>query len=165
LRRGACAASESRDGRALIEIYRSDVKKSIEMRFHCDIPHAQTTPAPSRNSPMNVSSPVPRSMSKTLVAFLALLLSSLLFPPSARAELTVDNNFLPPTFTRSILPQKAVLLPDGKYFLLFNPDTLTDQPTGPLTRYLPDGTLDTSFAFSRDYKDVQAITPTSSGKY
>ncbi|MEY2510494.1 MAG: hypothetical protein QOE26_1257 [Verrucomicrobiota bacterium] len=93
-----------------------------------------------------------------LIAFSAMTLG-------ARADLTVDNNFVPPTFTRSILPGKAVLLPDGKYFLLSNPETLTDQPAGPLTRYLPDGTLDTSFDFRGDYKDVQAISPTGDGRF
>ena len=105
------------------------------------------------------------SFAKPILWFLPLLLGSRLFLATSHAALTPDNNFVPPGFTRSILPQKAVLLPDGKYFLLFNPDTVTDQTTGPLTRYLPDGTLDTSFAFSRDYKDVQAITPASGGKY
>jgi uncharacterized delta-60 repeat protein len=77
------------------------------------------------------------------------------------AALAVDTNFQPPDFAKATPPERALLLPDGKYFLLFDPDTLTDQPAGPLTRFLSDGTLDTSFNFSREYKQVRAITPTT----
>jgi uncharacterized delta-60 repeat protein len=81
------------------------------------------------------------------------------------ASLSVDTNFQPPFFAAAIPAERALLLPDGKYFLFFDPDTLTDQPTGPLTRFLSDGTLDTSFNFSRDYKQVRAVAPTGPDKF
>lgn len=54
---------------------------------------------------------------------------------------------------------------DGKYFLFFDPDTVTDHATGALSRYLPDGTLDTTFNFSRGYKTVNAVTPVGNGQF
>lgn len=75
-----------------------------------------------------------------------------------------DNNFHPPTFTKATWPGRALLLPDGKYLLFFGVQTLTDQSTGALVRFLPDGTLDTSFSFSRDYKDVGAVAAGPGGK-
>jgi uncharacterized delta-60 repeat protein len=84
---------------------------------------------------------------------------------SAHADgLAPDKNFLPPTFAKPVPPERALLLPDGKYLLFFDPDTLTDQAAGPITRYLADGTLDTSFSFSRDYKAVTAAASTADGK-
>ena len=60
-------------------------------------------------------------------------------------------------------PGRAQLLPDGSYLLFFNIDTLTDQPTGSIIKFLPNGTLDTSFNFSRSYIAGTTV-PTSGGK-
>src|SRR5947209_3832705 len=76
----------------------------------------------------------------------------------------LDPTFHPPFFAVPSANSRAQLLPDGKYLLFFNIDTLTDQPTGPLIRFLPDGTLDTSFNFTRDYSFAGAAAPTSDGK-
>lgn len=86
------------------------------------------------------------------------------FLSPAQAELVVDNNFQPPFFAKATAPERALLLPDGKYLLYFDVDTLTDQRTGPLMRFLPDGTLDSSFSFSRAYKEVRAAAPAGNGK-
>jgi uncharacterized delta-60 repeat protein len=96
---------------------------------------------------------------------LALLLIAALPLASANADgLAPDQNFRPPSFARVMTPERALLMPDGKYFLLFDPETLTDQATGPITRFLPDGTLDSSFSFSRDYKMVSAAADAGNGK-
>jgi uncharacterized delta-60 repeat protein len=79
--------------------------------------------------------------------------------------LAPDKNFLSPSFAKPVPPERALLLPDGKYLLLFDPDTLTDQAAGPITRYLADGTLDSSFSFSRDYKQVRAAVSAGNGKF
>jgi uncharacterized delta-60 repeat protein len=76
----------------------------------------------------------------------------------------VDPTFHPPYFAVADLPSRVLLLPDGKYVVYFNVETLSDQPTGAITRYLPDGTLDTSFNFSRDYAGVSAVAGLADGK-
>jgi uncharacterized delta-60 repeat protein len=81
------------------------------------------------------------------------------------APLTVDPSFHAPTFVKAIPGERALLLSDGKYFLYFDPDTLTDQPAGPITRFQADGTLDTSFNFSRDYKQVRAIAAAGNSQF
>ena len=106
-----------------------------------------------------------RLLTKTGLFLFSILAVSGLSAASARANLAPDNSFHPPGFTRSTISGAALLLAEGKYFLFANPDTLTDQTTGALTRYLADGTLDTSFAFSRDYKNVTAVTPSGDGKF
>jgi uncharacterized delta-60 repeat protein len=75
-----------------------------------------------------------------------------------------DPNFHPPFFAVPSTPGRAQLLPDGKYLLFFNIDTLTDQQTGSIIRFLPDGTLDTSFNFTRDYVAGTTSSLTSDGK-
>ena len=75
----------------------------------------------------------------------------------------LDPTFHPPFFAVPSANSRAQLLPDGRYLLFFNIDTLTDQPTGPLIRFLPDGTLDTSFNFTRDYSFAGPPAPTSGG--
>lgn len=84
--------------------------------------------------------------------------------PSVNAGLSPDTDFRAPFFATPRLPQRALLLPDGKYLLFFDPETLTNQPTGAVTRFLPDGTLDTSFNFSRLYKYVGAAVSAGNGK-
>src|ERR1700730_5234661 len=76
----------------------------------------------------------------------------------------LDPIFHPPFFAVPSANARAQLLPDGKYLLFTNIDTLTDQPTGSIVRFLPDGTLDTSFNFTRDYVAGVAAAPTSNGK-
>jgi uncharacterized delta-60 repeat protein len=106
-----------------------------------------------------------RPVKKKMPVLSLVLLVVLLCLSPARAAVVADAGFSPPDFAKATPPERALLLPDGKYFLLFDPDTLTDQTTGALTRYLPDGTLDTSFAFTREYKHVNAITPRGNGQY
>ena len=76
----------------------------------------------------------------------------------------VDPTFHPPYFAVADFPSRVLLLPDGKYVAYFGVETLSDQPTGAITRYLPDGTLDTSFNFSRDYAGVTAAAGLADGK-
>jgi uncharacterized delta-60 repeat protein len=83
---------------------------------------------------------------------------------SANAGLSPDTDFRAPFFAKPVLPERALLLPDGKYLLFFGPDTLTDQRTGGVTRFLADGTQDTSFNFSRAFKTVNAAAPAGGGK-
>lgn len=83
---------------------------------------------------------------------------------SVRAALIPDKSFQPPFFAKATPPGRALLLPDGKYLLFFQVDTITDQATGPLFRFLPDGTLDSSFRSSRDYKEVVAAAAAPNGK-
>ena len=85
-------------------------------------------------------------------------------PFTQATGLSPDPDFRAPFFAKLLPSSRALLLPDGKYLLLFGPDTLTDQPTGAITRFLADGTLDTSFSFSRTYKGVSAATPANDGK-
>ena len=82
----------------------------------------------------------------------------------AHAQLTVDNTFRPGFFAKATPPGRALLLADGKYLLFFQMDTLTDQATGALARFLPDGSLDSPFSFTRDYKEVVAATAAPNGQ-
>ncbi len=59
---------------------------------------------------------------------------------------------------------RVALLPDGKFVLYFGSDTIVAQSSGAIARYFPDGSLDPSFQFSREYKEVSAAAPTSDGK-
>ncbi|MFL6593943.1 MAG: delta-60 repeat domain-containing protein, partial [Chthoniobacterales bacterium] len=61
-------------------------------------------------------------------------------------------------------PGRALLLPDGKFVIYFNSETLTDVRRGAINRYLADGTLDTSFSFTRDYLAVQAAAGLPNGQ-
>lgn len=107
---------------------------------------------------MNRKSPI-------LLLLMLALIGSLSASRSAKAAgLSPDTNFHAPSFAIPALPGRALLLPDGKYLLFFGPDTLTDQRTGGITRFLADGTLDTSFNFSRAYKTVNAAAPAAGGK-
>ena len=83
---------------------------------------------------------------------------------ASAAPLAPDNGFRAPLFAEAEPASRCVLLPNGKFVRFFNTDTLTDQRTGAITRYLPDGTLDSSFSFSRDYKFVAAAAPLPNGK-
>ncbi|HKP02214.1 MAG TPA: hypothetical protein VJU77_02535 [Chthoniobacterales bacterium] len=95
----------------------------------------------------------------------ASLLSGLTICSVAKAgDLTPDPNFRAPSFASIQLPERALLLPDGKYLLYFDPDTLTDRRTAAVTRFLPDGTLDTTFNFDRSYKLVRAAASAGGGK-
>ena len=80
------------------------------------------------------------------------------------AGVVLDPNFQAPFFATPDLPARVRLLPNGKFVVFFNVDTLTDQPTGAITQYLSDGTLDPSFNFSQDYDNVGAATPLSNGQ-
>jgi len=94
------------------------------------------------------------------------LLFALLLIPGQRghaSSLSLDQNFNAPFFaTPDFL--KSVPLPDGKYVLFFNIDTVEDQSTGPLIRFNADGSLDTTFSFSTDYNGVTAVASAPGGK-
>lgn len=89
---------------------------------------------------------------------------SLPLSPAHSASLVLDQNFRAPLFAQPIPTSRTILLPDGKFLKFFNTDTLTDQRTGAITRYLPDATLDTSFSFDRDYYSVWAAASADSGR-
>ncbi len=118
-------------------------------------------------SPTNMNNSVRRLISslRPVLALIAPFLSAAFSLTSAHADgLAPDKNFLPPSFVKPIPAEHVLLLPDGKFLLFLDPDTLTDQPTGAITRFLADGTLDTSFSFSRTYKAVGAAAPAGNGK-
>src|SRR5205807_5229044 len=99
---------------------------------------------PTRKLPMmNRKSPI-------LLLLGLVLIGCLYTSTSAKAAgLSPDTTFRAPFFAKPVLPERALLLSDGKYLLFFDPDTLTDQRTGAIARFFADGTLDTSFNFSR----------------
>jgi uncharacterized delta-60 repeat protein len=84
--------------------------------------------------------------------------------PSANASLSADPAFRAPLFAEASTAGRNLLLPDGKVLLFSKPNTLTDQRTGAITRYLPDGTLDTAFNFTRIYKSVSTVALAPDGK-
>ncbi len=93
------------------------------------------------------------------------LLSLVLFCGSApAASLLLDTQFRTPLFAEPNPAVRTVLQPDGKFYLFLGADTLTDVRTGAITRYLPDGSLDTSFNFDRTYKVVEAAAPAPNGQ-
>jgi uncharacterized delta-60 repeat protein len=100
------------------------------------------------------------------VAALALILALTLVPDDCAkaSSLSLDQNFNTPFFATQVLPPRAVLLPDGKYVMFFNVDTLYDQSTGAIIRFNVDGSLDTTFSFSHDYASVGAVAPAANGK-
>ena len=102
----------------------------------------------------------------TLVFELAvgILGTALLTSPSPAASLVLDQNFRSPLFAEAHPAQRTVLLADGKFLVFYNTDTLTDQRSGAMTRYLPNGALDPSFNFGRDYKFVAAVAPAANGQ-
>src|SRR6185436_9610691 len=104
--------------------------------------------------------------SAKLMVTLALGFVTLALPlrSSDAATLTLDQNFRTGVFSEPAPAERTLLLPDGKFLLFNNTDTLTDQPTGAVTRYLSNGALDTSFHFSRDYKFVAAAASVANGK-
>jgi uncharacterized delta-60 repeat protein len=97
-----------------------------------------------------------------LVLILALTVASI---QCAKADsISLDPNFNAPFFATPDTPGRALLLPGGKYVVFFNVDSLADQSTGSLIRFNADGTLDTTFSFSRDYGGVSAVAPTAGGQ-
>ncbi|HJT82302.1 MAG TPA: delta-60 repeat domain-containing protein [Chthoniobacterales bacterium] len=79
--------------------------------------------------------------------------------PVFGSALSLDQGFNPPRFSASDYVGRALLLPTGKYLLFRATDSLKDQPASALTRYLADGSLDSSFQFSSDYESVSAVAP------
>jgi uncharacterized delta-60 repeat protein len=98
---------------------------------------------------------MPTRTHRLLLSFLAVALAGL-SQASEILALSPDTAFRAPFFVHSQTPERALVLADGKYLLYSFVDTLLEQPTGPITRFLPDGTLDTTFVFSREYKHVKA---------
>lgn len=89
-----------------------------------------------------------------------LILYLLLLTPEVgfSSALSLDQTFRPPPFSARDYSFRAMSLPDGKYLLFRAPDTLRDQPGSSLMRYLPDGSVDSSFNFS-GYDFVYAVAP------
>src|SRR5437868_14159464 len=92
------------------------------------------------------------TLSPTIALLFALLLIS--GQRAQASSLSLDQNFYTPFFAVPNLGSRAVLLPDGKYVMFFNIDTVVDQSTGPIMRFNSDGTLDTTFSFTHDYAGV-----------
>ncbi len=102
----------------------------------------------------------------TFLQFGLVVASTVVFiSKSEAAALSLDEEFRPPAFVQPNPAIRFLLLPDGKYLLFSNfVETLTDQPAGPITRYFPDGTLDTSFSFTGPYSAVAAAAVTPDGE-
>ena len=96
-----------------------------------------------------------------------LVLSALFIASAfAAAETLIDPDFARAHFRApEHSPGEALLLSDGKYFLFRNPETLGDRRAAPLTRYLGNGALDSSFQFTRDYQAVGAVEPLPNGQF
>src|SRR5438552_15987566 len=106
-----------------------------------------------------------RSLLMPALPLAAALSFTLTLSEKAQASaLDLDQSFNTPFFAAPVLGSRAVLLPDGKYVMFFNLDTLADQNTGAIMRFNSDGTLDTTFSFSRDYSGVDAVAPAPGGK-
>src|SRR5438128_3839349 len=101
---------------------------------------------------------------KSTLAVVLTALASVIGQHAQASSLSLDQNFNAPFFAAPVLGSRAVLLPDGKYVMFFNLDTLADQSTGAIMRFNSDGTLDTTFSFSRDYSSVDAVAPAPGGK-
>ena len=69
---------------------------------------------------------LPKYQSLALVTGLAMLsaLGILAGQHAQAASLSLDQNFNTPFFASEVLGSRAVLLPDGKYVMFFNLDTL-----------------------------------------
>jgi uncharacterized delta-60 repeat protein len=81
------------------------------------------------------------------------------------ASVALDNNFNPPSFAYPDFGTRTLLLPDGKFVQYFNVQTLTDQPgSGAIMRFLPDGSFDSSFSFTRDFPQVGAAAALPDGR-
>ncbi|CAN5637004.1 hypothetical protein BH20VER1_BH20VER1_02800 [soil metagenome] len=80
-------------------------------------------------------------------------------------EAALDPTFVAPRFTTPSPASGVLLLPDGGFLRFFNVNALVAQQTGPLTKYFSDGTLDSSFRFSRDYYHVGAALRLPDGKF
>lgn len=101
---------------------------------------------------------------KIFVLALGFLGAGLPLLPAQAASLALDQDFRTPFFAEAYPAGNTLLLPDGKYLLFGTTNTLCDQRTGVLTQYFANGTLDTTFSFSRDYKFVAAAASASNGQ-
>ncbi len=61
------------------------------------------------------------------------------------ASVILDSNFHPPGFSLPLPSVRTLLLADGKFLLFFGNDTLSDRAAGAITRFLPDGSVDSFF--------------------
>lgn len=84
--------------------------------------------------------------------------------PSARRLPLAGSELSRATVCRASSCPTHASAPGRQVSGFFGTDTLADQRTGAITRYLPDGTLDTSFAFNHDYNVVSAAAPTAGGQ-
>ena len=106
-----------------------------------------------------------KTLPSRLLALAAFFVVLTLSPGTARAAaLTPDNDFHPPFFGTPFPAQRTLLLPDGKYLLFYKTNSLTDQRTGAITRFLATDALDPSFSFTHDYSSVSAAAPGANGK-
>ncbi len=108
-----------------------------------------------------MSTPSRNTRASRALATIALVLA---WTHSAASSVGPDTNFHSSFFARPNSPSRALLLPNEKYLVFFATDTLTDQRTGAITRFLSDGTLDTSFQFDPDYNYVSAAVAAGGGK-
>jgi len=97
------------------------------------------------------------------VPWFVLIITTAAPPASIGSALSLDPNFRPPPFRRSVYPGGSAVMPNGK-IVLFGYETLKDQFTPPLTRYFADGTLDHSFNFPPGFSLVTAVAPTNDNK-
>ncbi len=101
---------------------------------------------------------------KLLPSAVAIAVATALTTSASAAPLALDENFRAPLFTAPAPAWRTLLLPDGKFLLFFNTDTLADQRTGAITRHLTDGSIDSSFGSNREYKFVGAAAAGAEGK-
>src|SRR5215471_6695030 len=105
----------------------------------------------------------PTQFLKSSLAFVIVGILTNLAEYAQASALSLDQNFNAPFFAVPVLPGRAVLLPGDKYVMFFNLNTVADQQTGAVMRFNSDGSLDTTFSFSRDYSDVSAVAPAAGG--
>lgn len=91
----------------------------------------------------------------SLVTYTIAILATLTQHTQASA-LELDQNFSTPFFATPVLGSRAVVLPNGKYVMFFNLDTLEEQSTGSIMRFNSDGSLDSTFTFTHDYSGTSA---------
>jgi uncharacterized delta-60 repeat protein len=112
-----------------------------------------------------------RRLLQSFCVFLALIICGV--AGTLRAQTSpLDTNFKPPFFVNAALPSRVVLLPSGKFIVHFSVNALVEaqsesspqREVTPITRYLPDGTRDTSFDFAPNfpaeiYSNITAVAP------
>lgn len=106
------------------------------------------------------------TLSRTALASVSLVAVAAMLPllSTKAAPISVGPKFNPPQFVAPTAAAYAAVLPDGKFLRYGFADTTTDRSGGPISRYLPDGTLDESFKFTANFTAVQSAAPLPDGK-